>query len=135
MRKLIVPFLLVMFASFLASCSSEGGPDKDIMEFTEDNFSAETASGVVLVDFWATWCMPCRAMAPVIDEIAAQTRGKVKVGKVDIDKNGQLANAYGIQAIPTLIILKDGAAVEKLMGVQSKESVIEALSRHVDLGQ
>jgi len=116
----------------LASCKS-GQSDKDIVILTTDNFVDETAKGVVMVDFWATWCMPCKAMAPVIEEIAVQTKGKVKVGKVDIDKYGPLANQFGIQAIPTIIILKDGQAVETLVGIQSKAALVNALSKYIAL--
>jgi thioredoxin 1 len=86
-----------------------------------------------MVDFWATWCMPCKVMAPVIEEIAGQTKGKIKVGKVDIDKNGPLANQFGIQAIPTIIIFKDGKAVESLVGIQSKAALVNALSKYITL--
>jgi thioredoxin 1 len=122
---IIAAVLLTMF-----SCKS-GSSDKDIVTLTTANFIEETAKGVVMVDFWATWCMPCKAMAPVVEEIASQTKGKVKVGKVDIDANGKLANQFGIQAIPTILIFKDGQVVETLVGVQSKASVVNALSKHV----
>jgi thioredoxin 1 len=72
-------------------------------------------------------------MAPVLEEIASQTKGKVKVGKVDVDANGPLANQYGIQAIPTIIIFKDGQAVETLVGIQSKAALVNALSKYVPL--
>jgi thioredoxin 1 len=124
---IITAVLLTMF-----SCKS-GSSDKDIVTLTTGNFIEETAKGVVMVDFWATWCMPCKAMAPVIEEIAGQTKGKVKVGKVDIDANGRLANQFGIQAIPTILIFKDGQVVETLVGVQSKAAVVNALSKHVAL--
>jgi thioredoxin 1 len=114
----------------LVSCKS-GSSDKNIITFTTDNFRNETAEGIVLVDFWASWCMPCKAMAPVVEEIASQTKGKVKVGKVDIDANGSLANQFWIKAIPTIIIFKDGQAVEKLVGIQSRSALINALSKYV----
>lgn len=129
------PLLTIIFVSvvlIMFSCKS-GSSEKDIVTLTTGNFTEETAKGIVLVDFWATWCMPCKAMAPVIEEIASQTKGKVKVGKVDIDANGRLANQFGIQAIPTIIIFKDGQVVETLVGVQSKASVVNALSKHVTL--
>jgi len=122
---------LVLFLN-LVSCKS-GSSDKNIITFTTENFADETAKGVTMVDFWATWCMPCKAMAPVIEEIAAQTKGKVKVGKVDVDKNGPLANQFGIQAIPTIIIFKDGQAVETLVGIQSKAALINAISKYTTL--
>jgi thioredoxin 1 len=114
----------------LGSCKSG---EQNITTLTTDNFVSETGKGIVLVDFWATWCMPCKAMAPVIEEIASQTKGKVKVGKVDIDANGPLANQFGIQAIPTVMIFKDGLPVETLVGVQSKAALVNALSKYVTL--
>ena len=129
------PFLTVILTALLLSMSScnKGSENGDIITLTTENFSSEIAQGVVMVDFWATWCMPCKAMAPVIDEIAGQTKGKVKVGKLDIDKNGPIANQYGIQAIPTILIFKDGLLVETLVGIQSKASLVNALSKHVPL--
>jgi thioredoxin 1 len=128
-------FLAIILTSVLLGISScnKGSKNGDIITLTTENFSSEIAQGVVMVDFWATWCMPCKAMAPVIDEIAAQTKGKVKVGKLDIDKNGPVANQYGIQAIPTILIFKDGQLVETLVGIQSKAALINALSKHVPL--
>jgi thioredoxin 1 len=133
MRKSTIISLVITFIFLsMISCKS-GSSDKNIVTLTSDNFVAETAKGIVMVDFWASWCMPCKAMAPVIDEIAAQTKGKVKVGKVDIDANGTLANQFGVQAIPNIIIFKDGQPVETLVGMQSKETLINALSKYVSL--
>jgi thioredoxin 1 len=128
-------FFILISASVLlgfVSCKS-GSTDKNIVTLTNNNFVDETAKGVVMVDFWATWCVPCRAMAPVIEEIAGQTIGKVKVGKVDIDQNGPLANRFGIQSIPTVLIFKDGRLVETFIGVQSKAALVNALSKYVPL--
>ena len=126
---------IILFAALtigLFSCKS-GSSDKNITTLTTKNFADETGKGVVMVDFWATWCMPCKAMAPVIDEIATQTIGKVKVGKVDIDQNGPLANQFGIQSIPTVLIFRDGVLVETFVGVQSKAALVNALSKYVTL--
>ena len=133
MRKSLYLVLLVVTATLgIISCKS-GTTNDTIVTLTTDNFNEQIATGVVMVDFWATWCMPCKAMAPVIDEIASQTTGKVKVGKVDIDENQTLARQFGIQAIPTLIIFKDGKQVETLVGMQSKESIVRALSKYAPL--
>ena len=133
MKKSIYLVLLVVSVALgIISCKSNAA-DENIVTLTTDNFNEQIATGVVLVDFWATWCMPCKAMAPIIDEIASQTTGKIKVGKVDIDKNGLLARQFGIQAIPTLVIFKDGKQVETLVGMQSKESIVQALSKYVPL--
>jgi thioredoxin 1 len=131
MKKAFIPFIFIALStSVLLSCKS-GSSEKNIVTLTSDNFVNETSQGVVMVDFWATWCMPCKAMAPVIEEIAGQTIGKVKVGKVDIDKNGTLANRFGIQSIPTILIFKDGVLVETFIGVQSKAALVNALSKYV----
>ena len=131
MRKNIYLVLLVLTTTLGIVACKPGATNDNIVTLTTDNFNEQTATGVVMVDFWATWCMPCKAMAPVIDEIASQTKGKVKVGKVDIDENKPLARQFGIQAIPTHIILKDGKQVETLVGMQSKESIVQALSKYV----
>jgi thioredoxin 1 len=124
---------LVLIASVVLTMASCKSGEKDIITLTTGNFVDETSKGIVMVDFWATWCMPCKAMAPVIEEIASQTKGKVKVGKVDIDKNGRLANQFGIQSIPTVMIFKDGKLMETFVGVQSKASLVNALSKYVPL--
>jgi thioredoxin 1 len=131
-KNVLIVLILSLVTLSMSSCKS-GSSDETIITLTTDNFGNETAKGVVMVDFWATWCMPCKAMAPVIDEIASQTKGKVKVGKVDVDKNGPIANQFGIQAIPTIIIFKDGLPVETLVGIQSKAALVNALSKYVSL--
>ena len=131
-KNIVFVLILSLVTLSISSCKS-GSSDETIITLTTDNFSNEIAKGVVMVDFWATWCMPCKAMAPVIDEIASQTKGKVKVGKVDVDKNGEVANQFGIQAIPTIIIFKDGIPVETLVGIQSKAAIVNALSKYVSI--
>jgi thioredoxin 1 len=125
--------IVFIFSLFIILPSCKKGSSDNIIVLTTANFAEETGKGIVMVDFWATWCMPCKAMAPVIDEMAAQTKGKVIVGKVDVDANGELANKFGIQAIPTIIIFKDGQQVETLVGMQSKASLVNALSKYVTL--
>ena len=85
----------------------------------------------VLVDFWATWCGPCRMIAPVIEEIAAEFEGKAVVGKVDVDEEPGLAQRYGIMSIPTLIVFKGGNVVEQAVGARGKADVAAMLSRHL----
>jgi thioredoxin 1 len=98
--------------------------------FTEKNFEQEVlkASGVVLVDLFATWCAPCKMLSPVIDKISNQYEGKIKVGKIDIDENMGLAQKYGVQSIPTLLFFKDGKVEHSLLGVQTQESIENILN-------
>ena len=91
----------------------------NIATLTSENFKTATVAGLVLVDFWAPWCGPCKAIAPVLEELAADpaTAGKFAIGKVNVDENGSLAAQFGVRAIPTFVIFKNGQPVEKIVGV------------------
>jgi len=97
------------------------------IELTNDNFDATTSEGVVLVDFWAPWCGPCRMIAPVIEELAEEYDGKAKICKVNTDEEQEIAVKFGIRSIPTLIFLKDGQVVDQIVGAQSKQVLAEKL--------
>jgi len=101
----------------------------NVLEFNDDNFNSEVleASEPVLVDFWAPWCGPCRKLAPMIDELASEYSGVAKVGKVNIDDNQQSAMEYGIEAIPTILIFRNGQPVQKFQGIPAKAKVQEAI--------
>ncbi len=105
-----------------------------VYEFTDANFESEVLQSdkPVLVDFWAEWCMPCRMLAPTISELAADFEGRVKVGKVDTDANRNVAARYGIQAIPTVIVFKNGEPVRKFVGVSPKKEFATALESLLD---
>jgi len=104
-----------------------------LLEITESNFEQEVkqASEPVLVDFWAPWCGPCKALAPVIEELATDFAGKVKVVKVNTDDNVSLAQNYRISGIPSLILFKNGEPVDQLVGNQKKSVLAELLEKHL----
>jgi thioredoxin 1 len=89
------------------------------------------AAGPVLVDFWATWCGPCRAIAPVVEEIAAEQASRLRVVKLDVDENGQTAMRFGIQSIPTLVLFKNGEPVEWIIGARTKRDLMAHLEPHL----
>lgn len=86
----------------------------------------------VLVDFWATWCGPCKMIAPVLEEIASELDGQLTIGKLDVDTNGVTAQEYGVLSIPTLILFKDGQPVDRIVGFKPKEALMDQLSRHLN---
>jgi thioredoxin 1 len=104
-----------------------------ILTGTDANFDAEVlkADLPVLVDFWAPWCGPCQMIAPLVEEIAAAHKGKLKVVKMNVDENMQMPQAYGITAIPTLILYKGGQLQEKIVGFLSKAKVNELIAKHI----
>ncbi|MCM3725338.1 thioredoxin [Neobacillus cucumis] len=102
-----------------------------ISHVTDQNFSAETGSGLVLVDFWAPWCGPCKMIAPVLEELDAEMGGKVKITKLDVDENPQTAANFGVMSIPTLLVLKNGEVVDKVVGFQPKDALASVLEKHV----
>jgi thioredoxin 1 len=103
------------------------------LHFNEANFETEVLASAlpVLVDFWAEWCSPCRMLSPVIDELAAEFAGKIKVGKLNVDQNSSIAERYGIRGIPTLLLFKNREIVEQIVGVQSKEALKAALNKNL----
>jgi len=98
--------------------------------FSDDNFDAEALQSdiPVLVDFWAAWCGPCKMIAPIVEELAEEYDGKVKVGKLDVDANQQTAIKYGVRSIPTVLILKDGEVKETIIGAVSKQQFLDKIN-------
>ena len=100
-----------------------------IEHLTAQNFAHKTKSGVVLVDFWADWCMPCKMMAPILNEVAEATDGTATIFKLNVDEQQQVAAQFGIRSIPTMILFKDGKEVERIIGVKSKEAVMASINK------
>lgn len=100
-----------------------------VLTLTEQNFQQQTKNKVVLVDFWATWCAPCRMMAPVLNDVATELNGNSHVGKVDIQQFQSLANQFKVRSIPTLILFKNGKEVNRFVGIKSKEFLLKEISK------
>lgn len=105
----------------------------DIREFSDQNFEQEAlkSEGLTLVDFWASWCAPCRALTPIVEEVAREYAGRVKVGKLNVDENPKTAAQYAIRSIPTLLLIKDNRVVEQIVGVQPKETLQKLLEKNL----
>ena len=99
------------------------------LNLNKDNFEQSISNGVALVDFWAEWCGSCKMQLPIIEEFSSEMDGKATVGKVNVDEQLELAQSFGIQSIPTLILFKDGKPVKKLVGLHSKESLYEEVNQ------
>jgi thioredoxin 1 len=99
-----------------------------ILHLTRNDFNDTISAGTVLVDFWAGWCMPCKMLAPVIEEIAEELTDSIKTAKVDVDAEGELALEYGVMSIPTVIVFRNGREEKRLVGVQPKEAYLQALA-------
>ncbi|MEH6842021.1 MULTISPECIES: thioredoxin [Priestia] len=102
-----------------------------VINATDQTFLNETNKGVVLVDFWATWCGPCKMISPVLDELDREIGDKVKIVKVDVDQNRETTSKFGVMGTPTLLVLRNGKVVDKAMGYQPKEALAELVNKHI----
>lgn len=102
-----------------------------VLEITDAQFEADVLKSAtpILVDFWATWCAPCKAIAPVLDQLAEEYEGKIKIGKVNVDENPATPGQYGVRGIPTMILFKDGEIVDQLVGAVPKNQVESLLQK------
>lgn len=105
----------------------------NVIHLTDDNFEKEVTkhNTPVLVDFWASWCAPCRAIAPHIEELAREYQGQVKVGKLNVDEQPQTASSLGIRALPTLLLFKNGQVVEQVVGAVAKSKINDMIKTHL----
>lgn len=106
---------------------------KNVHVFNDGNFDAEVVQSdvPVLVDFWASWCAPCRAIAPIVEELSEEFAGRLKVGKVDVDDNHDVASRYRITSIPSVYLFKGGEVVEQLVGARPKAHFVQLVSKHL----
>jgi thioredoxin 1 len=106
---------------------------ENILTLTNGNFDEETkrAESPILVDFWAEWCGPCRIVAPVLEQLAADYKGKARVGKVNVDEHSAIASKYGVQSIPTLLLFKQGKVVEQYIGATSRDVLSKLIDKHL----
>jgi thioredoxin 1 len=135
---IIVTFLL--FAGFIAYLyftyrkiknTPETETHSAIRELNDANFQVQVKNGVTLVDFWAAWCMPCKMMAPVLNETAEALGGTAKIGKLDVDSNRAASAQYGVRSIPTLILFKNGKEINRFVGVKTKDFLLKEISKVV----
>lgn len=120
--------------SFVKPTDEQSSKDKNrkIETLTTENFDDFVQGKIVLIDFWASWCYPCRLQNPILEEVNTEIGDKVKIGKVNVDENKMLSSTYGITSIPTLLIFKKGKVVERLSGLQQKDPLIATLKKHMD---
>lgn len=127
---LVVTFFIFRYIAFAKIKNTPLVADhKNVLTLTEQNFLQKTKGKVVLVDFWASWCAPCRMMAPVLNDVAAELNGNSQVGKVDIQQYQSLANKFKVRNIPTMILFKNGTEVNRFVGIKSKEFLLKEIAK------
>ena len=107
------------------------GAEMHVKVFTDRNFDKTIEKGVTFVDFWAEWCRPCRMQGPIVEEIAAELKDKITVGKLDIDNNRMVPQRFKVQNIPTMLIFKDGVMVERIVGLTDKATLMNYINKHI----
>lgn len=129
-----IPYSLLISLILLIPFNMSGHKESEtqnivnnVLILTDDNFEKTIKEGIVLVDFWATWCGPCRILAPTIEEIASEIGNKAKIAKMDVDKNIITSNKYNVMYLPTIIIFKNGKPEYRYVGIQSKETLVNAI--------
>lgn len=126
--SIIGAFLILnIYARIKMKKTPQVADHKDILTLSEKNFQQQTKGKVVLVDFWAAWCAPCRMMAPVLNEVADELSGNMKVGKINVEEEKALAQKFSVRSIPTLILFKNGKEVKRFVGIKQKAFLLSEI--------
>ncbi|MEI6061822.1 MAG: thioredoxin [Bacteroidota bacterium] len=126
----IASFITYMYFAFKKIKNTpETEAHESIKELNDLNFQAQVKNGITLVDFWASWCMPCKMMAPVLNETAEALGDTAKIGKLDVDSNQASSAKYGVRSIPTLILFKNGKEVNRFVGVKTKDFLLKEIAK------
>lgn len=132
---IVLGVLIVLIVFLFFRAKQKMNQIKDVKDsdkvkvLTDQNFSAKTKTGNVLVDFWASWCMPCKLMVPVLNELAEETNGKVTIAKLNVDEAKTTASKFSVRSIPTLILFKNGKEIHRFVGVKTKDYLLKELDR------
>ena len=125
--------LLVLIARKRMESLKDVKESEKVVTLTDLNFQHKVKTGTVLVDFWAVWCMPCKMMVPVLNEVAEATDGKVTIAKVNVDEQKATAAKFGIRSIPTMILFQNGREVKRIVGVKTKDYLLKELDRRINI--
>jgi thioredoxin 1 len=134
---IIVGALLLLFTFLILRAKKQMSQLKDVKDsdkvkiLTDQNFSSKTKNGTTLVDFWASWCMPCKLMVPVLNDLAEETNGKLTIAKLNVDEAKATASKFGVRSIPTMILFKNGKEIHRFVGVKSKDYLLKELDRRM----
>lgn len=127
----LISILVFSYSATISAKSDDKPKDKSpILTLSASNYSAETAKGLVFVDFWAAWCGPCRRMAPILDEIAKEYKDSVKIGKLNVDNYKKFSIDLGVEVLPTIIVYKDGKEVTRIKGLVSKGDLVKVIKTY-----
>jgi thioredoxin 1 len=130
----ILSVALVAWVAYSYRKMQKAPPPADhpnVRQLTQNNFKQQAGAGLVLVDFWAPWCGPCKLIAPVLNEIAEEQQGKLRIGKVNVDNQQALAAKYKVRNIPTLVLFKNGKEVKRFVGVKPKKALMAEVSEYM----
>ena len=125
---LLVTFLIIRTKRQLGELKNIKDSER-VRILNDQNFATKIKSGTVLVDFWATWCMPCKLMVPVLNELAEETNGRVTIAKLDVDQAKATASRFSVRSIPTMILFKNGKEIHRFVGVKSKDYLLKEIER------